>query len=339
MDFVIDFVFVGDGDGIVIWGREYNFKDYVFFLDGGNKEFGEKIVEHYNKWIKPHLYSNKTLAFINSHPHSDHINGLIEIVEQLGNEITYGIYNDPVKFISKELRSEIKQSASRKEDSDIEHLYKSFQKVQELNELCDKHNIEKIEALTDSFRYEKIKIVSPSREYYTQKVKIFTNIDFLKRVDYSKSFSEVNELMENLKPCVIVDEKDDTTPENLSSTVIELIDSQNRRYLLTSDAGIESFDDMVSNGFDCDNLHIVQLPHHGSRRNISTNWIAQFNPTYFIASAEGNKKHPRRAVINCIKRNLQGCEIYSTHKSKNTISYTTNESVFPVRNWSKAEPL
>ena len=145
--------------------------------------------------------------------------------------------------------------------------------------------------------------------------------------------------MEQLKPCVIVDEIDDTTPENLSSTVIELVDSKNRRYLLTSDAGIESFDDMVSNGFNYDNLHIVQLPHHGSRRNISTNWIAQFNPKIYVVSAEGNKKHPRRAVINCIKRNLPGCKIYSTHKSRNTISYTTNQRVFPVRNWSKAEPL
>ena len=49
MDFVIDFVYVGDGDGIVIWGRNPNENDFVFFLDGGNKEFGIKIVEHYKE--------------------------------------------------------------------------------------------------------------------------------------------------------------------------------------------------------------------------------------------------------------------------------------------------
>lgn len=339
MDFVIDFVYVGDGDGIVIWGRNPNEEDYVFFLDGGNKEFGTKIVEHYKKWIKPHLYKNKTIAFINSHPHADHINGLIEIIKEIGSEMTWGIYNDPVKFISEELREKIKQSALKKEDADIDHLYKSFEKIQELNDLCIKYNIERKEALTDSFNYNEIKIISPSREFYTNKVQLFTNIDFLKRVDYTKNFSEVNETEESLIPCAIVDEKNDASPENLSATVIELIDSKNKRYILTSDAGVESFDDMVKNGFTTENLNFVQLPHHGSRRNISTNWIGKFAPEMFLISAEGNKKHPRKAVISCIKKNLPNCKIYSTHKNKETISYTTNRSVFPNRNWGNAEPI
>lgn len=339
MDFVIDFVYVGDGDGIVIWGRNPNERDFVFFLDGGNQEYGTKIVQHYRKWIKPHLYENRTIAFINSHPHADHINGLIEIVKELGEEITWGIYNDPVKFISDELRKNIKQSALRKEDADIDHLYKSFQKVQELNDLCEQYNINKTEALTDVFDYKEIKIVSPSREFYKSKVQMFTNIDFLKSVDYTNSTLEVDEALESLKPCAIVDEKNDASPENLSATVIELIDSSNNRYLLTSDAGVESFDEMEKNGFDTKNLTIVQLPHHGSRRNISTNWIGKFAPKMFIISAQGNKKHPRKAVLSCIKKNLPNSWIYSTHKNKGTLSYTTNKSVFPNRNWGNAETL
>lgn len=339
MDFVIDFIYVADGDGIIIWGRNPNERDYVFFLDGGNQEFGIKIVEHYRKWIEPYLYQTKTIAFINSHPHADHINGLIEIVKELGKEMTWGIYNDPVKFISEELRLNIKQSALRNEDKDIEHLYKSFKKVQELNDLCEQYGIEKKEALSDVFNYKEIKIISPSREFYTSKVQTFTNIDFLKRVDYTKSFSSINESDELLKPCAIVDEKNDASPENNSATIIELIDSKNERYLLTSDAGVEAFDDMEKNGFTSENLNFVQLPHHGSRRNISTNWIGKFAPKMFLISAEGNQKHPRRAVISCIKRNLPDCKTYSTHKNKGTISYTTNKDVFPNRNWGSAEPL
>lgn len=339
MDFVFDFIYVGDGDAIVIWGRNPNKNDFVFFLDGGNKDNGQKVVEHYKKWIKPHLYPNRTISFINSHPHADHINGLIEIVKEIGNEMTWGIYNDPVKFISEELRENIKKSALKQEDADIEHLYKSFQKIQELNDLCALHQIERREALTDSFNYNEMKIVSPSREFYTNKVSLFTNIDFLKKVDYTKSFSEVYESLESLKPCEIVDEENDASPENLSATVIELVDSKNNRYLLTSDAGVESFDDMEKNGFSTENFNFVQLPHHGSRRNISTNWIAKFNPKMYLISAEGNKKHPRKAVISCIKKNLVNCKIYSTHKNKGTISYTTNRSVFPDRNWGNVEPL
>lgn len=336
MDFVIDFVYVGDGDGIIVWGRNPNESDFVFFLDGGNKEFGTKIVEHYKEWIKPHLYQKRTIAFINSHPHADHINGLIEIVKEIGDEMHWGIYNDPVLFISEELKENIKQSALRKEDADIDHLYKSFEKIQELNDLCAKYKIKKREALSDAFKYKEIKIISPSREFYTSKVQLFTNIDFLKKVDYSKTFSEVNETLESLISCAVVDEKNDASPENLSATVIEIIDSSNKRYLLTSDAGVEAFDDMEKNGFTTENLNFVQLPHHGSRRNISKNWIGKFAPEMFLISAEGNKKHPRKAVISCIKKNLPNCKIYSTHKNKETISYTTNKSVFPNRNWGSA---
>jgi len=339
MDFIIDFLYVGDGDAIVIWGRNPNESDFVFFLDGGNQENGKKVVEHYRKWIEPHLYEKRKLAFINSHPHADHINGLIEIVKELGDEIDYGIYNDPVKFISDELRHNIKMSAKRKEDDDIEHLYKSFKKVQELNELCEHHNIQKYEALSDVINYKQIKIVSPSRKYYNDKVQIFTNIDFLKKYDFTKSYSEVDEESELQKPCIIVDEKNDASPENLSSTVIELIDSKNRRYLLTSDAGVESFNDMESNGFTTENLTFVQLPHHGSRRNISSTWLGKFAPKMFIVSAEGNKKHPRKAVLSCIKKNLEDTKIYSTHKNKSTLSYTTNKEIFPKRNWRSASPL
>ena len=339
MDFVIDFIYVGDGDGIIIWGRNPNEQDFVFFLDGGNAEFGSKIVEHYKKWIKPHLYSKRTIAFINSHPHADHINGLIEIVKEIGNDMTWGIYNDPVKFISDELRHNIKQSALKQEDADIEHLYKSFQKVQELNELCEQFGIERREALSDSFNYNELKILSPSREFYTNKVQLFTNIDFLKVVNYQKIFSRINESNELLKPCEVVDEKNDASPENLSATVIQLTDSKGKKYILTSDAGVESFDDMERNGFNCENLTIVQLPHHCSRRNISTEWIAKFSPSMYFISAEGNEKHPRKAVVSCIKKNVPNCSIYSTHKNKGTISYTTNREVFPNRNWGTAESL
>ena len=80
-----------------------------------------------------------------------------------------------------------------KEDDDIVHLYKSFQKVQELNDLCKKFNIEKIEALSDQFNYNNIKIVSPTRKYYKEKVQQFTNIDFLKQVSYAKSYTEISD--------------------------------------------------------------------------------------------------------------------------------------------------
>jgi beta-lactamase superfamily II metal-dependent hydrolase len=341
MDFVIDFLYVGDGDAIIIWAREPNEADYVFFVDGGNVGNGQKVADHYNQWIKPNLYENKLIGFINSHPHEDHINGLLEILQILDGEFKFAIYNDPVECITEEHKERIHKAYIDGEDPDISHLYETFEQVEKLNNYCTKRGIKRYHAYREEVNFLKghFKLLSPSKDFYVNMVQYFSDVDFLKIVDFSKKPVAADTEDEDLKPCVIVDESSDASPENLTSTVIQLLDSQNRKYIITGDAGVDSFDYMESDGFEASNISLVQLPHHGSRRNVNTKWITQFNPEMYIVSAEGNVHHPRRAVINCIKRNLEDCKIYSTHTGKATLSYTTNKDIFPDRGWGNATPL
>lgn len=139
-------------------------------------------------------------------------------------------------------------------------------------------------------------------------------------------------------PCQIVDEVNDASPENLTNTVIQLTGS-GKKYILTADAGVDSFDYMEGESFDNNNIEMLQLPHHGSRRNINSSWIEKFKPNAFFVSAEGNAKHPRRAVINCIKRNLPGSKVYSTHTHEVCLSFTTADGIFPSRGWVTAVPF
>lgn len=341
MDYVIDFLDVGDGDAIVIWARSETCSDVVFFLDGGSSGNGQKVVNHYKEWIEPNLKANSLLGFINSHPHADHINGLLEIIKLLKNQLKFGIYNDPVECITEEHRQKIYQSYLKNEDADITHLYKTFEEIDELNNLCTQYNIRRYNAYSEDINFfdGSFKILSPSKDFYANLVQYFSDVDFLKTVDYSrKTIPRITE-DEDLKPCTIVDAVNEASPENLTGTVIQLIDSSNRKYILTSDAGVDSFDYMESEGFELTNIRMVQLPHHGSRRNVNSSWLAKFNPEYYIASAAGNAKHPRRAVVNCIKRNLPNCKVYSTHLGGGTLSCTTNRAVFPNRNWGSATPL
>ena len=55
----------------------------------------------------------------------------------------------------------------------------------------------------------------------------------------------------------------------------------------------------------------MQLPHHGSRRNITPELVEYFRPATALVSAEGTKKHPRRKVVNAFKG--VGTQVYSTH--------------------------
>src|SRR5690348_12881903 len=99
MDYVIDFLYVENADAITIWARE-NDADIVIFLDGGKSGDGKKVIEHFEKFIEPHLQKKHMLMFINSHPHNDHIKGLLEIIEYFGDRLKFGVFNDPVKFVA-----------------------------------------------------------------------------------------------------------------------------------------------------------------------------------------------------------------------------------------------
>ncbi|MFW2477399.1 MAG: hypothetical protein ACN4EP_10810 [Sediminibacterium sp.] len=341
MEFSIDFIDVGDGDAIIVWGRDIGVRDRLFFIDGGDTGNGEKVVDHYNTFIKPYLYQNKSLTFVNTHPHTDHINGLVEIVESIGAEFSFAIYNDPVECISSELQAFIYKKYIQKDDPDITHLYETFHQVEKLNSLCKLYNIKRYNGYSreNSFLDGAFRILGPSLEYYVSLVQEFTDVDFLKAHDFTKGAPKaVFEVVENIKPCDTVDATNDQSPENLSSIVIQLTATDGKKCLLTADAGVGTFDYIELDGFDLSGNTLVQLPHHGSRRNVSAEWLKDFGATYFVASAVGDSHHPRRAVINCVKRNLPEAKVYSTHQT-GTLNYATNRSVFPNRGWSSLEPL
>jgi beta-lactamase superfamily II metal-dependent hydrolase len=187
----------------------------------------------------------------------------------------------------------------------------------------------------DQLDYSFFSFLGPAKDFYVSKLQYFTDQKNL--VKYAASTlpeSVVNEVDEGNMPCEVIDEKNDDSAENQTSVLTQFIDSSNKRYLFPADAGVDSFEDAKARGFDLTNFCIVQLPHHGSRRNMNTNWVCDFNPNQFWVSADGATKTPRKALIQCIKKNLPNCKTYSTHKG-GTKHINSNNSLFPARNWSE----
>jgi hypothetical protein len=100
-----------------------------------------------------------------------------------------------------------------------------------------------------------------------------------------------------------------TSPENEVSTVICLPwdngDNTWRYSLLSADAGTEAlkFVRQVSEtakGF-LKGIPWMQLPHHGSRRNLSEELIDYYKPKTSFVSAEGSVKHPSKKLVNAVK--------------------------------------
>ncbi len=341
MDFSIDMLSLGNADCNIIWTKAEN-SDFVTIIDGGNPKDAKTIIEHYESYIMPHISKDSPILIINTHPHSDHIGGLVDLVHYFKYKIVRFYYNDPTDYIEEAKRNDIRNlnESFLYSNKRVKKLFASLQESDKLSDVLKQYGINKLEAFSDNqLDHNLFEFVGPSKDFYLEQLSYFTNINNLKTSGSNiQPESEINEVQEGLNSCDIVDEKNDASAENLTSVLTKFIDSSNRKYLFTADAGVDAFESAKSNGFNIRDLHFCQLPHHGSRRNVSTNWICNFNPNLFWVSANGSKKHPRKAVISCIKKNLPECKTYSTHKT-GTIHINSKSNLFPERNWNTAEPL
>ncbi len=99
----------------------------------------------------------------------------------------------------------------------------------------------------------------------------------------------------------------DVSSENNSSAII-LFQLDGHKLLLTGDAGCEALSRVIvfaaSNGISLNDLRFLQVPHHGSRRNIGPTILNQIKAeTAFISVAtEGAPKHPSKRVTNALLR-------------------------------------
>ncbi|SES97531.1 ComEC/Rec2 family competence protein [Anaerobranca gottschalkii] len=67
----VHFIDVGQGDSILI--QE---KDYVMLIDGGDRSAGEKVAQYLKE-----LGIQRINTVVGTHPHADHIGGLIQVLE------------------------------------------------------------------------------------------------------------------------------------------------------------------------------------------------------------------------------------------------------------------
>lgn len=108
-----------------------------------------------------------------------------------------------------------------------------------------------------------------------------------------------------------------TSAEN-NMSIIQYAELNNKKILLTGDAGRETLEeakDYLSNNLlvSLPGIDYFQVPHHGSRRNISSELLDEIcgeklpfwekgkqNFTAVISSAKEDKDHPRKAVVRAL---------------------------------------
>ena len=314
--FEVFFLFLENADSILVRHYASNAKT-VILIDGGGKQdtpIVRKFLSDQGEGQLHHL--------VCSHPHLDHGGGLIDLVKDKTLRIDKGWVHAGDLLIDRINTSRY---------SAYGNLLKRAQAAKETQkELITALRARSI-PIEEPFAFNWIGpllIVSPTQAFYNMQLDRIRQDDIVEMLNERYKRRDNRALLENIfdkTPSTPPREEPDelggepTSPANEISTVLLLRFSQQdgsaRRFLLTADAGTEALGQVRQVSENSNNILVqtdwMQLPHHGSRRNLNVALIDYFRPRTAFVSAAGDNKHPSIKLVNNVKSH--GGVVYSTH--------------------------
>ncbi len=318
MGYELDFLGVGDesksGDAIALrFGNLHGERQEqtVVVIDGGFKSTGDSLVKH----IRSHYGTGLVDIVISTHPDQDHINGL----ETLLTELTVGeLWIHQPWNHNKNLAE--KFSDGRVTDNSLgERLKENLEKAWSLIKLAERKGVkvrEPFTGLQDASGL--LKVLGPSQSYYEELLPDFDGMPTRAAEGLDAFTSLIKSFVAKLQRFFATwgeDQLDDdaiTSARNNSSVITQLIIGD-RRLVFTADAGIQALEhaaDQIEACVSGAQLRFIQVPHHGSRRNVGPSVLNRLigcpvghgesrSITAIASTAKASEpKHPRKAVLN-----------------------------------------
>lgn len=345
----IDFLAVGDGersgDAIAVrYGTPSAYK--VMIVDGGNKASGEQLVEH----IKNNYDTSHVDYLVNTHPDADHASGLEVVLNQLsvGEVWVHQPWNYPSVIANwfKDGRITTNSLRDRLQDA-MQHAY-TVEQIAKQKKIPVKEPFQ-------GCKIGEFWVASPSKDWYLEIIPHFNKTPEPKIAPPTGLFARATALAEDALSWL--DEnwnletlKDNgTTSFDNESSVVLYANFNGKGILLTGDAGNHALtrasDYLEHKGINLqDTLSFIQVPHHGSRHNVSPTVLNRIlgpkqlfgsTPTKsaFVSAGATSKTHPRPSVMNAFKR--RGAKVF---QAKGTGIY--HYSGLPLRStWQQAVEL
>jgi len=352
MGYEVDFMPVGNGSqsGDAIAVRFGDLKSQsrdeqrVIVIDGGFKDSGEKLVEHIVKYYK----TDKVDLVISTHPDEDHASGLEVVLDKLKVDCLW--MHKPWDH-AKDIEDMYKDG--RVTDRSIrDKLRRSLDTVRDLERIANQKEIPIIEPFADvTDESGQVVVLGPTESFYEGLLPGFRSTP-----GESASVGIVDAVLGGIETLAkkikeswgieTLTDYGETTAEN-DSSVITMINEGDRYLLFTADAGIPALTAVISRlnaaGFDCSKIVFVQVPHHGSHRNIGPTILntiigsklkdEQKNKSAFVSvSKDADDKHPSKRVANAFKR--RGAPVHATSGQTKWHYYDA-----PDRGWTASTPL
>jgi len=351
----IDFMAVGEeqsGDAIALrFGNLFGRRDEqtVVVIDGGFTDTGKQVVDHVRKYYG----TNRVDLVVSSHSDADHAAGLETVLNEceVGRLWMHQPWNhtDDIARMFKD---------GRVTDNSVrEALRKSLDEARALEKIaiaCKIPIIEPFAGVYDASR--SVVVLGPSQPYYESLLPCFRAapepitpaVGF-----FTKAMLGAEEVIKKIAEDLDIETLDDTgetSAENNSSTIL-LVRVGDQYLLFTADAGIpaltQAIDLFVNAGLDLSKLSFVQVPHHGSKRNVGPAVLNRLlgpklkqesklrTAMVSVAKPEG-AKHPSKKVMNAFRR--RGAPVLATGGL--TKCHYFNAPGWPARaNWVAAYAL
>lgn len=333
MDYEIEFHPVGDntkaGDAISVRYAE-NGVYRVIVIDGGTTDCGKALVEHINRF-----YGADTVIshVISTHPDNDHASSLREILKAfpVENFWIHGIWHHAPEMLP------------YFEDGWTQHdlqnaIRDAYPIVAELIDLAEERGISIYEPFAGA-SIGPFSVLSPQRSEYVRLVPQFrrtpgANQTLLEAQAFwlgTRKQGFFAQLVERAVQWIgeawdveLLRENPTTAAENESSTVL-LGQFGDRKAILTGDAGVNALrwacDYADEHGLNRSSPELIQVPHHGSRSNVSPSvldcligpklpWGTPASRTAVVSCPKDDAKHPRKMVVNAFMR--RGCAVHKT---------------------------
>lgn len=304
--FEIDMLSVGAADAILIRYFSKSGYEYIVCLDAGNPADGEKVVNHINKYYD----QNYIDLAVSTHPDNDHIGGFEYILDNI--EIKEFWIHDPFEHVDLEdVKNKIKEETLLDRLSKItETLDQKTNVITKIDEL----KIPRKEPFAGlSHDFIPIMVLGPEEGFYKDLLKRFRDVDlvFAEVESIEKSFLDETDVTGTLS--ATLDNENDPSAENNSSAVL-LFSPRNLKYLFTGDAAPMALNKIIEDySKDTKNLDWLDVPHHGSKRSLTSDLINHFSPIVAYVSAQSKKRYLSEAVVNAFTK--VGTRVFSTHNS------------------------
>ena len=347
MDIKTHILDVKDGDAIILELSKED-EDLIMVIDGGKSSY-------YQEKLKPKLndilttYNKKAPDIVVcTHYDSDHIGGLIPLIEDYISDIkevwihkTPNLINSYIDK-SNHLLEQKNKHLGDYEWSKFTRLFESSE--HQLKQTLDENAISLIESLPQLKRiidlipasklkqvyhkqkplsdWQEIIVLGPTKNYYNSLFPSFKTFEtFIKEevngmlLSSRATFRQLE--LAGISACDQLKEESETrlTSTNKASIIIA-IDKIGKRYLFTGDAGIESFKSIPNYQEELKDLFFLKVPHHASDNNLSKELIELMNPIYAYSSGD---KHQDDSILKCISLKNRNIETKSTKSAGDLI--------------------